>query len=295
MASNSPRKPKGDRVADSRARARQMQEQQLRKERRKRTVTIWSLVAVAVLVVAVVVAFTVARGGQSIPDQGPAAVVANREGGVTMDGETTLAEPEQALGGQVDAAAVEVPEQADDAQPASVPEADAPAAGDPTRIVVYADFNCTHCADFEQSNGDYLQSLLAEGEATVEYRMIGFLDNPGTGNYSSRAAAASLCVAQEAPEAYNTFVSDVFATYPQKQGAGLSNEELIDIADAAGADVASCVEEDTYRPQVKYTTAKAQAAGVRGTPTVFVNGENWALEGQDQTFQDFVESQREAQ
>lgn len=291
MATNNSRKTKAERVADSRARARQMQEQQRRKERRNRNIAIWGTIGAVVLVVALIIAFVLTRGSQDIPDQGRAVSAANQQGGVVMTGESSLGEPEEGLGGEVDAAAVDVPEQATDQQPESVPGAEAPADGEPAQIVVYADFNCSYCADFEQANHSYLQGLIAEGEATVEYRMLGFLDNPGTGNYSSRAAAASYCVAEEAPESYSAFVADVFATFSQKSGAGLSDEELTEMASAAGADVASCIEDNTYRPMVKYTTAKAQEAGVRGTPTVFVNGKNWAVDGEGQSFQEFADAQ----
>lgn len=293
MATNNSRKTKAERVADSRARARQMQEQQRRKERRNRNIAIWGTIGAIVLVVALVIAFVLTRGSHEIPDQGQAAAAANQQGGVTMTGEKTLAEPKDKLGGEVDAASVNVPEEPAEDQPESVPGAEEPGKDEPAQIVVYADFNCSHCSDFEQSNNGYLQGLLKEGKATVEYRLVGFLDNPGTGNFSSRAAAAALCVADQAPESYDAFVSDVFATYPQKGGQGLSDEELVSTASAAGADISSCVEDGTYRPMVKYTTAKAQEAGVRGTPTVFVNGKNWAIDGKDQSFQDFADSQIE--
>lgn len=291
MATNNSRKTKAERVADSRARARQMQEQQRRRERRNRTIAIWGTVGAIVLVVGLVIAFVLTRGSQSIPDQGEAASIANQQGGVTMTGKKTLAEPKDKLGAEVDAAAVNVPEEPSEEQPESIPGAEEPADGDPAQIVIYADFNCSHCAEFEETNNGYLQDLMAEGKATVEYRMVGFLDRPGTGNYSSRAAAASYCVAEEAPESYDAFVSDVFATYSQKSGAGLSDDELIAIANSAGADISSCVKDGTYRPMVKYTTAKAQEAKIPGTPGVFVNGKNWAVDGKDQSFQEFADAQ----
>lgn len=293
MATNNSRKTKAERVADSRARARQMQEQQRRKERRSRTIAIWGTVGAIVLVVALVIAFVLTRGSQSIPDQGEAASIANQQGGVTMTGEKTLAEPKDKLGAEVDAAAVNVPAEPADTQPETAPGAEDPGKGKPAQIIIYADFNCSHCSDFEQANNQYLQGLLKDGKATVEYRMVGFLDRPSSENFSSRAAAASLCVAQDHPESYDTFVSDVFATFPEKMSAGLSDDELIAIANSAGADISSCVKDGTYRPMVKYTTAKAQEAKIPGTPGVFVNGKNWAVDGKDQSFQEFTDAQIE--
>ena len=128
----------------------------------------------------------------------------------------------------------------------------------------------------------------AVGEATVEYRLLDFLDNPATGNYSSRAANAALCVAEGSPEDYNSFVAQVFAAYT---GEGMSDDDLKSMASGLGADVNGCIDGNTYRPFVKYTGATARADGVTGTPTVFVNGQNWAESAQEgQTFTDWAQS-----
>ncbi len=71
-------------------------------------------------------------------------------------------------------------------------------------------------------------------------------------------------------------------TTSTRQGPG--QRALTQLAQEHGADIASCVEDGTFRSAVEYTTRQARAAGVAGTPTVFVDGEELALDGEDKTF-----------
>lgn len=273
-------------TTDARARARRMQEEQHRKDRRRRSLIIWGAVLAAALVAALVVALVLNRG-DGASASGPLPSAANAEGGITLTSATALAEG-TGPDGDVSAEQVDVPEQPATGQPESIPGNAAPAEGEPSHVVVYADFNCVHCADFEKSNADVLNQWLTAGEATVEYRIVDFLSTPGNQNYSARAANAAYCVAEQAPESYNPFVTSLFSAYEERRGQGLSDDELVQRASDMGLDIGSCVKDDTYRPAVAYTTAKAKAAGVGGTPTVFVDGKNWAIDGAEDTFADWA-------
>ncbi|QCU78788.1 hypothetical protein E7744_12040 [Citricoccus sp. SGAir0253] len=285
MATNS-RQTKAERQQGAREKARQMQEEQRRQEKRRSLMVRWGVVLGVVVVVAVVVGVIFMNSSRSIPDAGPAPSVGNEHGGVVMTSTTELASSD--FGGQqVDASTVEVPESTGE-QPTSVPGAEERGAGDPAQVIIYADANCVHCAQFEAENGEQINEWLDSGKATVEYRLLDFLDNPATGNYSSRAANAALCVAEESPEDYNAFVAEIFAGYT---GEGMDDDELKSMASGLGADIDGCVDGNTYRPYVKYTGAQARAAGVVGTPTVWVNGENWASAAeQGQSFTDWATS-----
>ncbi|WP_260983887.1 DsbA family protein, partial [Rothia kristinae] len=90
-----------------------------------------------------------------------------------------------------------MPKQAASSQPETLPNTEARGDGEPTRIVLYEDFNCVHCADFESTNGDQIEQWLEQGEVTVEYRMVDYLSAPNNQNYSARAANAAYCVADQ--------------------------------------------------------------------------------------------------
>ena len=123
-------------------------------------------------------------------------------------------------------------------------------------MVLYIDFICPVCKNFEAQYNETLTKLRNEGKITVEYRPLGFLDSRSSTNYSSRAANAAACVVNESPEKYAAFVDALFAKQPAEGGAGLSDAELKKMATDAGAkSIDKCVDDKTYRPYVKYTTA----------------------------------------
>lgn len=282
MASSSSSTP----ATDARARARRMQEDQHRRDRRRRSLLIWGSVLAAALAAALVVAFVLGQGATKVPEAGRMPAVANAEGGVTMTSPTALSDGGDDVG-EVKAADVQVPEPSEE-QPETIPATAAPAEGEPHHVVVYADFNCVHCSEFEHDNSERLNTWLESGKATVEYRLVDYLSTPGNRNYSARAANAAYCVAEEAPESYDRFVTALFAEYEQHRGKGLSDKDLIARAEDAGADVSSCIRDGDHRAAVAYATNKAQAARVTGTPTVFVDGKNWALDGAEQSFADWA-------
>jgi protein-disulfide isomerase len=287
MATNN-KQSKAERQQSARDKARQMQEEQRRQEKRRSLMVRWGVVVGVVVVVAIVVGVIFMNSARSIPDAGPAPSAGNDQGGITLTSTTELAPGDEALE-EVDATTVDIPESTGE-QPATVPGAEARPAGEPAQSIIYADANCVHCASFEAENAQQLNEWLDAGDVTVEYRMLDFLDNPATGNYSSRAANASLCMAEQSPENYNSFVTQVFASYSTKQGEGLSDDEIKEMASGLGADINSCIDGNTYRPYVKYTGAQARAAGVAGTPSVWVQGENWATAEQGQTFTDWAQA-----
>jgi protein-disulfide isomerase len=164
-------------------------------------------------------------------------------------------------------------------------------AGKPVKVVLYVDFICPVCKNFETQYNDQLTSLRNDGKITVEYRPLGFLDSRSTTNYSSRAANAAACVANTAPEKYADYFNALYAKQPAEGSAGLSDNDLKKMASDMGVNIDSCVDDKTYRPYVKFTTKEAAAIGVTGTPTVFVDGKQWGKGDSAQTpFPDFLQA-----
>ena len=67
----------------------------------------------------------------------------------------------------------------------------------PVRIDAFIDFLCPFCRRFELSSGPALAGLLASGQVSLVYHPMNFLDQASTTRYSTRAAAASGCAADE--------------------------------------------------------------------------------------------------
>lgn len=146
----------------------------------------------------------------------------------------------------------------------------------PATVRIVADMQCPVCKQFEADHSELLQQAVADGTAQIEYNIVGYLDNMSTNRYSTRSANASYCVADQGTEKYPAWLELMFRKQPPEGGAGLSNEELIDIAREAGYTdpaVGECITDGTYEDFVAAMSDESLSEGIDGTPTVFVNGE----------------------
>jgi len=286
---NEPRQSKAERTAAARERAREIREAQLKKEKRNKLLIGWGIVAavVAILAIVALVIASNVRNNAPIADEGPTPANGNIHGGVTLLADAQVAQTDPAVVKISDLPPAPATPPADVTAPSAEPEA-----GKPVKVVLYIDFICPACKNFEAQYKAPLAQLRNEGKVTVEYRPLGFLDSRSTTNYSSRAANAAACVVNESPEKYEEFVDALFAKQPAEGGAGLSDSELKKMAADLGAQpIDTCVDEKTFRPYVKHTTLEAQAIGVTGTPTVFVDGKQWGKGESAQTpFEQFVQT-----
>src|SRR5699024_8848957 len=93
-----------------------------------------------------------------------------------------------------------------------------------TRIDVFVDLMCPHCAQFHQQYGAEIDEAIDAGELVVDYRYLDFLNRSSTdGQYSTRAAGAARCVAADDDAAALTGLSDLlFTAGTQPQGGTLT-------------------------------------------------------------------------
>jgi protein-disulfide isomerase len=143
----------------------------------------------------------------------------------------------------------------------------------PVRVDAFIDFLCPFCRRFELSSGPTLADLVADGQVSLVYHPMNFLDEASTTDYSTRAAAASGCAADGGR--FVEYANALFVSQPPEGGPGLSDAELAAIGRAVGlADAAftACVSDAPYLDWPPYVTARATALGVDATPTVLVAG-----------------------
>jgi protein-disulfide isomerase len=157
----------------------------------------------------------------------------------------------------------------------ATPEADAVLLGDgPVLVDAYVDFLCPYCRQFEDAAGDTLDAMVANREIRLAYHPLGFLDRLSTTRYSSRSAAASGCAADSGR--FRSYALALYANQPPEGGAGLSDDELVEIGTTVGlADpaFAQCVASGVHLPWVGHLTERAIERGVDGTPSVYVAGD----------------------
>ena len=159
--------------------------------------------------------------------------------------------------------------------PAGVtPEGDGVLTGDgPVCVDAFIDFLCPYCRRFELSSGPTLALMVADREVSIGYHPMNFLDEASTTSYSTRAAAASGCAADQGR--FADYAHALFVHQPPEGGPGLSDAELAGLGPEAGldgAEFAACLSGGPYLGWPPYVTALATAAGVSATPTVLVAG-----------------------
>ena len=144
----------------------------------------------------------------------------------------------------------------------------------PAEIAVFEDFKCPACQFFDAEVMPQLErELIDTGQARFY-----FLNFPFLGPDSTTAAIAGECVYNQDQAAfwdYKTLLfraqgpeSEEWATPAFLTGIARDNLPQLD-ADA----LQSCIEDETYAEQVAAERDMGNAAGVQGTPSVYVNGE----------------------
>jgi protein-disulfide isomerase len=144
---------------------------------------------------------------------------------------------------------------------------DGVAIGDADKPVVdiYLDFLCPHCAEMEQRIGAAIGAMAEEGEAQVVIHPITLID-PAE---SARSAAAFGCAGGTTKEL--GFQKALF----DNAAGGFSTDRLVEIGASVGlTDPAfvQCVKNDDKADWATAVNTAATQAGVKGTPTIFVDG-----------------------
>lgn len=271
---------------DAREKARQIAAQQAKKSpsQANRRWLQFGVLAV-VLVIVGIIGFVVVNGNKNtkVAESGPVPSSANEYGGIvlTKDGivqnsstqETRdfkqLATSTSSVTPMVNGTAAAV-----NTLPPGVQTAEeASKNGQPVRVTIFQDYNCVHCAEFEKKYGEEIQKLVEDGTITLEIRNLTFLDKASPTAYSARNAAAAYSVANQVSTSnFLNYQREIFT----HQGSGdMNNQQIADIASKYGASIGSDMNDGKWRPFVDVVNAESAKNGIQGTPTVFVDGEQY--------------------
>lgn len=175
-------------------------------------------------------------------------------------------------------------------------------------VRVYLDYRCPFCGEFERENAQTLADAVASGAAAVELTPLTFLDRVSPDAYSSRAAGAMACVADQQPDAawdaHAALLDPAFQ--PAESQAGHDDDALLAELDRAtgglGEGVRSCVEERRFTGFATalndwvFANPVPHAADpsltVTGTPLVLVDGVPYTgAPGDGAAFRAFLDAQ----
>ncbi len=143
------------------------------------------------------------------------------------------------------------------------------AADAPVDVVVFEDFLCPHCRTFAENVAPRLKRDYVDG-GDVAYHMKNFVV---MGPESERVAQVGECVAEQGDDAFWRFEEVAFRaqdTLNEANAVALA-ERYVDGLDADA--LASCIASGRGLEAAKADTDRAVALGLRGTPSVVVNGE----------------------
>ena len=150
---------------------------------------------------------------------------------------------------------------------------------DPKALVAfYEDFLCPACGNFERTFGPTVSKLIDIGAIGADYYMLGFLSNAQNDDYSSRAASAAYCVADESIDAFRRFHTALFTKniQPEERGSTFPDDaRLVELAREAGVTgkVPECIKSGKY---IAMVDAMVSAEKIRGTPTIRINGADYS-------------------
>ncbi|WP_166850630.1 thioredoxin domain-containing protein [Isoptericola sp. BMS4] len=251
MSTKNPNMTKAQRREAARAEALALREKEQQRDKRNRIITL-SVLAAALVALAVVVWFILREGEKKTVDEVPLSEVsmpatAQDDGGIPVGADRVAGSTNE---------------------------------GAPV-VDVYLDYMCPVCGQFEQINAADIDTMIDDGDATVVYHPVTILDRLSQGTeYSTRSAAASAYVADQAPEAFAEYNALLFANQPAENSEGLTDEQLASYAEEAGADssIADAIADGTARTtfgQYVYSATKEISDSVDrfGTPYVLVDGE----------------------
>ncbi len=144
----------------------------------------------------------------------------------------------------------------------------------PHQVVVYEDYLCPFCGEFEKAGHEELAQLAEDGKVQIEYRPFVLLNDLGP--YSTRSTMIwSLVLQQDGPDVAKKFHDLLYANQPAEDGPFPSQEDLVALAGQAGADTAKLQSAIDAGDGVDWPVAATKSARdlqVKSTPTVVLDG-----------------------
>jgi protein-disulfide isomerase len=156
-----------------------------------------------------------------------------------------------------------------------------PQAEPQVRVDVFSDYICPICQQFDEMMGAALEEAMRAGQIELVLHPLGYLDGFSTTQYSTRAARAATAVAALDPEHFGAFDQALWDAQPPEGGAGLTDAEIADLAQAAGVSaeaIAQFAGDEFANWVVDSTNLVVGTEGFNGTPWVLLSNSETAYQ-----------------
>ena len=140
------------------------------------------------------------------------------------------------------------------------------------QVVIYEDFICSHCGEFEEVTHEELESLAEDGTVQVEYRPFNLLGNVSILN------AFAVVLEESGPTVAKAYHDLLFESQSEFFDDEPDSDRLVELAVEAGAEESAVrpgIEDGAQQSWVEGATEEAADAGVSSTPTVLLDGERF--------------------
>jgi protein-disulfide isomerase len=161
--------------------------------------------------------------------------------------------------------------------PRSLPNPQGTALGDPSapvKVVVYEDFQCPVCRNYTETiEPQIIQNDVVTGKVYYQFKQFPFIDTNSTTKESHQAANASMCAADQGK--FWEYHDMLFVNWNGENQGSFSNKRLAAFAQDLGLNMNefnTCFQNNTFKDQINKDYAEGVAAGVTGTPSIFVDG-----------------------
>ena len=137
----------------------------------------------------------------------------------------------------------------------------------PIEVVEFSDLQCPHC---KQAQPTIEKLITEEPNARFIFQPFPLPSH----DWAMKAASYADCVHQANHEAFWKFIDAVFNAQSDITASN-ADQKLTDLASSVGvkaADVASCATSVDTRARIERSISLGKAAGVTGTPTLFIGG-----------------------
>ncbi|QES50575.1 disulfide bond formation protein DsbA [Streptomyces venezuelae] len=147
-------------------------------------------------------------------------------------------------------------------------------------LELYEDSRCPACAVFEQSVGEQIKKDVDAGKFKLRYVGATFIDKGVTGEGSKNALSALGAALNVSPEAFLEYKAALYSkeNHPEETDDKFAKDSyLIKVAEGVpalkgNADFKAAVENGTYDRWALEMSKAFDASGVKGTPTLMMDG-----------------------
>ncbi|WP_370411979.1 thioredoxin domain-containing protein [Streptomyces fradiae] len=156
-------------------------------------------------------------------------------------------------------------------------------------LEIYEDSRCPVCATFEQGVGSTVEKDVADGKYKLKYVGATFIDNSDQGEGSKNALSALGAALDVSPEAFLKYKAALYSTefHPDERDDKFAKDSyLLKVADSVpalkgNAEFKKNVEGGTFDAWAMKMSKTFDDSGVRGTPTLKMDGKTLTAEGSE--------------